>query len=224
MIEHCIVDTSPEGIAKRLGNNRWRWKDETIADGCWFESNLSHPQLNGEKNMEFKQDIVGCCGLTGFQRVGQHKSYKTFIEGFIKAINYEYMGTRNTTFRRIRGSQVIVTTTQGQLTTNKFLQDFGFKTVSEERNSNSGNIVNLWVMEREEFNRKLEAELKKIPEIGPSPLEKKLVKELDHCRERHHYWCNRYTNGEMKAYRWCVYWGRKRAAVSRLLQRERANA
>ncbi len=122
--------------------------------------------------MYYHTSVIGCCGLSAINSLNGYPTYESFIKGLKNAVGSD----------TIAGSQVIATTSNTQRLAERHLKKAGFKEVSKERNSNSGNIVTLWVMSKNDMNKLLKKPIKPVTQVRL--LKQKLVR----ATERFNYW------------------------------------
>lgn len=112
--------------------------------------------------MQASKGIMDCCGLHGFFRMPTTKEEfeeevrklceTTFysLDEFYDDDNDEYINGPCNKY----GAMVIITTSDGQTAANAYLPELGWTKAFSHYNSNSGNIVHLWVMDIDTFNEK----------------------------------------------------------------------
>jgi chloramphenicol O-acetyltransferase len=110
--------------------------------------------------MEMELEVIGCCGLSAL--VGIPNTKEEFKQQAIKEVKriysdfYDELKDKYLNGAAITGSHVMLTVADYQEGPLEYLPKLGFRKVSTQLNTNSGNRVSIFLMGRAKFNRKLE--------------------------------------------------------------------
>lgn len=111
-------------------------------------------------DMEMELEVIGCCGLSALLGIPDTK--EEFKQQAIKEVKEVYNGfydeskNKHLNGTTIAGSHLILTVADYQEGPLEYLPKLGFRKVSTQLNTNSGNRVSIFLIGRAKFNRKLE--------------------------------------------------------------------
>lgn len=99
--------------------------------------------------IHMQTSVIGCCGLVGFS--GMPTTLPSFKSQIMESIS-RYQGREGYKPSWIGGSHVMITTSEEQPNAEQYLKEIGFEPSETFLNTNSENLVTVWLMHTEMFN------------------------------------------------------------------------